>query len=241
MVRHHSPMYGRVVFAITLTVIAAAGWGLYQLGLYNAGFNRHDADEKQMQLEQHVADLQLEKANLRDQVALASRSQQVDKQAYQQVNDNLKSLQQEILELREEVSFYRGIVSPMESSAGIRINRFKVEQTGAENIFHYNMVLTQVLKNDRSVRGKVKLFINGIQNGKPKKLKFKQVSGAKSAYLEFKFRYFQKFEGDIVLPKDFSPLQVLVEVNPHKRKKINSTYQWPKDFSETEKTEAEES
>lgn len=240
MVRHHSPLYGRVVFGIALVIISASGWGLYQLGLYNAGFYQQEAEEQRLKLEEQVTELEQERTNLRDQIALTSRSQQVDKQAYQQVNDNLKSLQQEILELREEVSFYRGIVSPMESEAGIRIDRFKVVPAGMENIFHYNMVLTQVLKNDRSIFGRVSLFINGVQNGKPKKLGFAELSGTNSSYLEFKFRYFQKFEGDLILPKDFSPLQVLVDVDPHRRKKISSTYQWPKDFSEQEKTEVEE-
>jgi len=220
-------MYWRFVILLTILAVAGACWGLYYLGQRNAGYLSDKSEQKIEQLEKHIGLLTNEKLTLRDEVALIERSGQVDKQAYQQVKDNLKSLQQEILELREEVSFYRGIVSPTESSTGIRIERFMVEEVSDSNVYHYEFVLTQVLKNDRTVTGKAKLVFTGIKNDRTVSYNLKDLSSAKSRFLNFKFRYFQKFEGNIVLPKGFSPRQVLVEVDPKRRKKISNTFPWP--------------
>jgi len=220
-------MYWRVVILFTILAVAGACWGLYYLGLRNAGYLTNKSEQKIEQLEKHIGLLTNEKLTLRDEVALIGRSGQVDKQAYQQVTDDLKSLQQEILELREEVSFYRGIVSPTESSTGIRIERFIVEEVNDSNVFHYEFVLTQVLKNDQTVTGKVKLVFTGVKDNSSVSYNLTDLSAAKSRFLNFKFRYFQKFDGDIILPKGFSPRQVLVEVDPKRRKKISNTFPWP--------------
>lgn len=226
-ISHHSPVHQYVSWGLGIFFIVGAGFALYFFGLDEAGFNLIESDQTVERLESHISQLKEDKVLLRDQLALVKRSTQVDTQAYFQVKENLKALQQEILELREEVSFYRGIVAPRESSSGLRIDRLEVTKAAGERLFHYNLVLTQVLKNHRNVSGTVKLLVDGVQDDRPKKLKMRKVSAMKKKYLEFKFKYFQKFEGDLRMPKGFSPRQVIVEVSPRKRKKILGSFDWP--------------
>lgn len=226
-IRHHSPVQHYAVRIISFLVIVVVGFSLYYFGLDKAGFNLLESDETVNRLETQISQLKEDKTDLRDQLALVKRSTQVDGQAYLQVKENLKTLQQEILELREEVSFYRGIVAPRESSSGLRIDRLEITNAAGERLFHYNLVLTQVLKNHRNVSGTVKLFVEGVQNDRPKKLKMRSVSATKKKFLEFKFKYFQKFEGDLRMPEGFLPRQVIVEVSPRKRKKIIGSFEWP--------------
>lgn len=226
-VHHQSPVhyYGARVIAIILVV--AAGFGVYYFGQKTAGYSAAEADDAIERLVTQAAQLKDDKLDLIDQLALVERSTQVDVQAYIQVKGNLKELQQEILELREEVGFYRGIVAPRESSAGLRIDRLEITKATGKRLFHYNLVLTQVLKNHRNVRGTFKLIIEGVQNDRPKKLNMRQVTVAKNKFLEFKFKYFQKFEGDLILPDGFLARKVMVEVSPRKRKKIRGAFDWP--------------
>jgi len=227
VVRQHTAWQHRAFHVFLAVLLVGAGWGLYYLGQHSAGFSMFESKEAEAKLQASINLLEQEKMDLRDQLALVQRASQVDGQAYEQVKSDLKSLQQEILELREEVSFYRGIVAPRESSAGMRIDQFNVDKTSGKGLYHFSLVLTQVIKNKRSTRGVAKFVIEGEQNGRPKKLSLRDVSVDKKKRLEFKFRYFQKLEGDIVLPKGFSPRQVLVEVSPHKKKKIKSSFDWP--------------
>ena len=237
-VQHHSPLHHYGMRILLVLIVLGAGFGLYYFGQKMAGFNVIETEETVAGLQAEINSLKQDKVALRDQLALVERSTQVDSQAYLQVKENLKALQQEILELREEVGFYRGIVAPRESSAGLRIDRIEITKAAGERLFHYNLVLTQVLKNHRNVRGTVKLILEGVQNGRPKKLKMRSISVAKRKFLEFKFKYFQKFEGDLLLPKGFSPRQILVKVKPHKRKEIQGEFDWP--LSDSVKVVAEE-
>jgi len=226
-VHHHSPLHHYSVRVLALIFAISAGFGLFYFGQKTAGFNAAEADDAIERLTAQVSQLKDDKTDLKDQLALIERSIQVDGQAYVQVKKNLKVLQQEILELREEVGFYRGIVAPRESSAGLRIDRLEITKASGKRLFHYNLVLTQVLKNHRNVRGTFKLVIEGVQDDRPKKLKMKSVTVAKNKFREFKFKYFQKFEGDLILPEGFSPRKVTVEVSPRKRKKIRGSFDWP--------------
>ncbi|MDH5378667.1 MAG: hypothetical protein OEX00_10115, partial [Gammaproteobacteria bacterium] len=175
-----------------------------------------------------IGELERENGALRDKVALLDRSKQVDQQAYTQVDDTIKKLQEEILELREEVGFYRGIVSPEESSSGLRVERFKVDQTSNDRLYRYKLVITQVLKNHRMARGEAKITIEGLQGGEPRELSLSSVSTDKKGSLRYRFKYFQKFEGDLMLPDGFSPRSVMVSLDGMgKNKNIEKTFQWP--------------
>lgn len=226
VVRHHAPWQRRIWFSVLSLVLLGAGWGLFYFGQGQAGFNTLRANDTEIRLKGAIASLEEEKVALRDQIALLERSTQMDKQAYSEVDTNLKNLQEEILELREEVSFYRGIVAPLESSAGLRIEKLRIESAGEERLFHFKLVVTQVLKNDRVVTGRADIIIDGLEDGAPKKYTLKDVGVAGKKALDLNFRYFQKFEGDILVPAGFTPRAVEVRVNPKRNKVIKSTYEW---------------
>lgn len=226
VVRHHSPWRHRLIVAASIAGILIAGWGIYVLGQHQAGFDRLSAGETTQKLRDVISQLQAEKEELRTQVALVERSTQMDKQAYTEVDTNLKSLQSEILELREEVSFYRGIVAPKESSTGIRIERLKLDQANDERVYRYNLVITQVLKNDKIVEGVVDVVVTGLQDGRLVQLALDRLATSGRKRLDFQFRYFQRFEGDMLLPEGFSPRTVEISVKPRQRKEVESSFDW---------------
>lgn len=226
VVKHHTPGQRWAMIIGGLVFMVVAGWGLYIWGAEHAGFDRLQASEKKRSLLDTIQHQKRTETELRDKVALLERSAQVDKKAHVDVNDSLKGLQQEILELRGEVSFYRGIVAAKESSAGLRIENLRLAKVAGEGLYHYKLVLTQVLKNHKTVRGRVNVKIEGLLNGKAKKVSLASVSVVGKKKLDFKFRYFQKFEGDIRLGPGFVPRSVHVQVKPRKRKEIISTFDW---------------
>jgi len=213
---------------LAFLLLLGLGGGLFYAGQWYAGYEREQARQTERGLRDALAEFERQNAVLRDRIAVLTRSNEVDRRAYERVGEEFQALQREIAELREEVNFYRGIVSPRENSTGLRVERFELEKApGQERMYHYRLVLTQVLKNQRSVRGTAFFSIEGLQAGKPQVLKLKRIAADKKTSLRFRFRYFQKFEGDIVLPKGFQPRQVTVTIQPHKRKQIRRSYPWP--------------
>lgn len=225
VVQSHRPWRRPLVIAVWLGLVALVIVA-YELGHYQGGHKRLQFAEERERLETALADRAKANRDLREQVTRLERTQAIDSESYQVVRQELKQLQEEILELREEVEFYRGIVSPIERQAGLNIQTFQLERAGEEGLYHFELVMSQVLNNDRYVEGQVKIHLQGVQDGEPASLDFRDISPNDSVGEKFRFRYFQRMEGDIRLPADFMARNVIVEMLPQGRKSISKSFPW---------------
>ncbi len=214
-----------LVVALVVAAVAAAG-ALFELGVYVGGHQRLAAAEREAELERALEEAAGRERRLSERITVLERTKVIDDKAYEEVRDSLLKLQEEILELRQEVEFYRGIVSPAERQAGLSIQSFQLEPAAEEGLYHYELVLTQMLKNDKFVRGTVKIRVEGVQEGEPVSHTFKALTPNNSVRRDFRFRYFQKLEGDVRLPEGFVPRDVVVEMAPKGRKTISRAFPW---------------
>ena len=226
IVRSEQPSWMRIVWGVLAVIVIAFAVGLYMLGEWRGGFNRLTNAHKLNELEQQVTRLTAENREQREQAALAERMELIDREAYGEVRESLMRLQEENLELREQVEFYRGIVSPSERSVGLNVESFKLYSAGEENLFRYELVLTQVLNNDRLVQGAVTLRLQGVSEGELLEKDFRELSPNDSVKEDLRFRYFQRLEGDIRLPDGLMPREVVVLLAPKGRKKVEKTFPW---------------
>jgi hypothetical protein len=227
-VKHHNPWKTRVFILLGLLAIGVGGWSLFDYGRYQAGYDSAEYDLEQLRLVALVDELQDEIEKLREQKAQLERAAQIERQAYNELDTNLKLLQGEILELKEELAFYRGIVSPRDASRGLRLQRFSLEPNGLRS-YRYTVVLTQVLKNDSLASGRVKFLIDGLQGNESKTLDLAALSENSVKELDYRFKYFQNLEGDLVLPKGFKPMRATAQILPGGRQEdmIEKTIDWP--------------
>lgn len=226
VVKSHRPWQRRGIIIGAWLMVATVTVAAYELGHYQAGYKRIEFAAERERLETALAQQAATNARLGEQITILERTQLIDSKAYQSVRDELKLLQGEILELREEVEFYRGIVSPVERQAGLNIQSLNIQSAGEERLYHYDLVMSQVLKNDRYVSGVVKLYLQGVQEGEPQTLEFADLSPNDSVTRNFRFRYFQRMEGDIRLPAGFVPRNVMVEMSPQGRKQVSKSFAW---------------
>lgn len=227
VVREHAPWKQYVLFASLMIVAVLGGYFLYQYGLSRAGHDFSTLIEERDSLRKVIKERNDELASQRDQTVALVRSSEIDKQSYKEVEESLRTLQSEILELKEEVAFYRSIVAPRESAKGLRIQRFKIEPNTKQKSFRYKLVLTQVMNQTNMTRGDIEFSIEGLQEGKPRLLALQEVEAGKQDKIAFRFKYFQNFEGDIVLPKGFVPSRVLLKVLSN-RVTIEKIFDWPR-------------
>lgn len=227
-VKHHNPWKTRVFLLLGLLAIGAGGWSLFDYGRYKAGYDSAESDLERLRLVALVDKLYDEIDQLREQRAQLERAAQIERKAYNELDTNLKVLQGEILELKEELAFYRGIVSPREASRGLRLQRFSMEPNGLRS-YRYTVVLTQVLKNDKLARGRVKLYVEGLQNNEPKTLDLSALSENSVKELDYRFKYFQNLEGELELPSGFRPTRATAQILPGGRQQdmIEKTIDWP--------------
>lgn len=228
VVRPHAP-WRLPVWAILLVLVAVtSGWLLFEYGRASAGYDQKAVAAEQQKARAALDELHQQSIVLRERIAVLERSGQVDQQAYTTVKDELKQLQDEIGELKAELEFYRGIVTPADGVSGLRIQAVKLTGKGRRQ-WRYSLVLTQVLQNAAIVQGQVSLALEGLQSGAPRKLALSDLSRDSGGSLRFRFKYYQNLEGELQLPEGFEPRTVLIDVTPSTGgyKNFSHSVAWP--------------
>lgn len=211
-----------IILAVALLVFAGF---IYNYGLDRAGFERQSAEHTQQTLQDETRKLRDENQELKESLARAQRTIQMDQAAYQDLDKSLKASAQEIVKLREELNFYRNIISPADKKSGLRIQNLYIEPTGGMNQYRYKLVLIQALKHERIIQGRVILEISGMQVGEDTLLRF-PAGGAKPIPVNFK--YFQDIEGKLELPRNFQPKRVKIYITGSDGTSLaEAAYAWP--------------
>lgn len=211
--------------SIMTAAVLAAGW-IYNYGLSTAGFERSSAAQEQQRLQEEIQRRTAENEELRDSLARAQRSVQMNETAFQELERALKVSAQEIVTLREELNFYRNIISPVDKKSGLRIQNLHVQPVGtAANRYRYKLVLIQALKHDRTISASASIEIAGVQEGEDSVV---SIPGPQDRAIKVNFRYFQDIEGQFDLPQGFKPRRITVNVTPARgAQAVEESYPWP--------------
>ncbi|MEO0424888.1 MAG: DUF6776 family protein [Pseudomonadota bacterium] len=180
-------------------------------------------------LVQQAREREQDNQRLRRELANLTTSRGVERQAQEEVRAMLVDLERQVQSQREELDFYRTIVSPDDGVAGLRIQDFRVRPGAEGSVYHLQLVLVQAAKHDKPVAGNVEFTIEGVASGRPAVLKAQELAGAESVQsLAFSFRYFKDLEQNVVLPPDFIPDRVVVEVSPEDDpdRAIRQSFDW---------------
>jgi len=210
-------------------LIVVFGYLVFEFGRIQANYNIVDAAAERQGFEDRIEDLQAEIAGLNEQVVLLETNREIKKEAYKEVEAGLMDLQAKIQEQKAAIAFYRGIVSPTDGAAGLRVQDLKLTRGSVERAYNVRLVLLQSLKHDRKVSGDVKLTVIGDQGGAEARIEFAQLSPADASKgWPFSFRYFQDFDREIILPDGFTPERIDIEVLSKTRSidSIEETFAW---------------
>lgn len=191
-----------------LASLALVGWGTFHWtqGRFSGALD--DAE----QLEQDASSLREANTTLKQQVSVLGRSDQVSREALNQLQADLAARDEEIAGLRADVVFYERLVGGTAQRKGLSIHSVSFEP-GADGDHHFTVTLTQNLKKSGATKGSVTLAIEGVQAGKLTRLDWNALrQQADAEPLAFEFRYFQQVEGSVMLPAQFTPHRVLVRV-----------------------------
>ena len=228
---HHGTNTGRVyaIRAVLLAVLVGAGYLLFEFGRIQAGYDIVAAADERKAYEVIIEGLENEITGLNEQIALLETHGDIDAEAYKEVESSLVELQAKIQEQQDAIAFYRGIVSPADGKAGLRVQDFRLARGSEEREYKIRLVLVQAMKHDRKVSGDVKLSIAGVEGGVEKSYEYAQLLPAEGKRdWAFSFRYFQDFDRMVVLPDGFTPERVTVQVQSRTRsiESIEESFSW---------------
>lgn len=181
----------------------------------------------------------LEKSNgqLKDQVALAKRNAEAESVAIREMKTMMREKDAEMLQLTQELHFYRTLYSPDADQRAVQLKAFRLHAGTDAGQFGYRLVLTGMPKRKEKVSGVIGLSVAGEQHGDAKELVFEAARGAsKDEALRFSFRYFQEISGSLSLPEDFEPssIQVALLRDGRKNKPVVASFNWDEVYEQNE-------
>lgn len=212
---------------IMLGVIALLLWAAFMYGQRVAGYDKSEAIGYIEGLEQQIVDLRVQNTESQRQAAMLERNSTIDDGASDQLKISLTEAQEEVLELKKELAFYKSIIAPGESKRSLMIQTIQLK-TDVNGDHQYKIMVSQRGRNDNFARGSIDVTIGGSEAGQVKVIKLSDVSKDAKNPIGFSFKYFQKFEGSMTLPATFQPEYMRVKVKPRSSKidPIDEQFAW---------------
>ena len=187
----------------------------YELGRLDGGYSFLDQRRERESLTAEIADRDRTIDDLQRTIAILETSQDIDRETYAQVEVNLDELQARIQAQEEELAFYRGIISPEDGVAGLRVQTLELRPIETAGGYVLHLVLVQAITHDRRVSGTVSFDIAGTLDGDEVHYSLGDlVTDDTATTLGYSFRYFQDLQRELVLPDGFRPSELLMQIRP---------------------------
>lgn len=209
--------------------ILVAAYLTFELGRIQAGYNVIDVAAEMDAYEERIEDLKDETLALNEEIRMLETHRAIDRAAYREVEESLAGLQRKIQEQRDAIGFYRGIISPDQGGAGLRVQELTLTQGNTDREYYLNLVLVQVMQHDQTVRGDVEFSLEGSQDGEVATYTLEQlVPEDGDSGWPFSFRYFQTFDRQLILPDGFAPEKVHIEVRSNTKSiaSVSQSFLW---------------
>ena len=201
--RGRLPAWGFLLSALGVGLLLGAGLAWW-LGRPAAGTPeaRLAETEQRMRAQQSVI------AELQQRVSTLTRSDQISRDANQDVQGMLAEKDEQIASLRADVAFYERFVGSGGQRKGLSVHsaQFEPEAGGS---WRYQVIVTQSLNRGALSQGQMRFDVEGVKDGRLTTVKWdelQQTPGAPGQ--EDAFRYFQRLTGSLVLPAGFTPQRV---------------------------------
>lgn len=216
----HPPSRFRIVprepsrrrFALTLVVLAwgasvAAAW---IVATYTAAPRLSHATERLRQVERQLDKNKDQLRSLSQREATLAVSDRISRAANTEIQATLAERDEEIAGLRADVAFYERLVGSTSQRKGLNVHlaEFAVEPGGT---WQYQIMLTQNLNRAAISQGQMRFSVEGVRNGQLATVGWDELHQKPAAAgQEYSFRYFQQLNGNVMLPRDFTPQRVKV-------------------------------
>lgn len=229
VVIRHRPVYRlrRTMILLAFTVVAAIAG--YAAGMAQGGFRFSSAEASNEQLAQELRSLRDQFRTARQNLVNLERGRAIDEQALREARNTIVGLETRISELEADLTFYRNIMAPSETSKGLQVDSFTLASARGDNTYRFKMVLTQVGNNNSFIAGQVAVNIIGRLDGEKEVIALRDLSDdIEDLGVRFRFRYFQDVEGTLNLPQGFEPyeIQVVAQAQGRNASQAERTFDW---------------
>lgn len=205
----YRPVFRWSMRLLGLGLVVAIVAGSYFTGHFEGTSAQQQAITELSRLRQEIVAVRKSADEHRQQVANLKLGSEVDRQASEGVRTEVIELKAQIAALEEDITFYKGLMSPTANRRGLTIGSVNIVETDRPKQYRYKLVLQQLATNHQLLNGYLTVKVAGRQNGQPVTLSLKDLND-KINYdrIKLRFKYFQNFTGEMALPEGFEPIHI---------------------------------
>lgn len=208
IVEHHP--WRRVLGVILLSAaVVAAVLFSYQFGhkVGMAGQEKALSEVSRLQNELNSSRAQAEE--LQQRVTNLSMGAQIDRQASEDVRQEVIELKDQLAQMEEENSFYRNLMAPSGNNRGLTFGAVEVVDTDKPREYSFKVVMQQLATNHTLLNGSLTYTVVGKLNGVDATFSLSQLSeDVSTESIRLRFKYFQTVQGTMSLPQGFEPERI---------------------------------
>lgn len=177
-----------------------------------------------------------ENNELRERLLMLEQNNKVDKQAAALLQEKLIDSQEEIFQLRKDLEFYQGIINTTDEANSPGVHGIRIKRLTHAHGYRLELIFLNIGNTDKIVEGTVDVVLEGIFDSSVKRLSLSDLSLDDDRAYNIKFRNFQRFENNFILPENFEPQRVFVTLYLQAQDEVGfeKVFDWP----ETNKREA---
>lgn len=218
VIRTHAPMRRRLILGGALLLAVMGAYILYELGRFDAGYDRLAVAQERRQLEVTIERLEKTNQALRTRLAELETIRISRNRERSEVARTIGELQAQVAQQTQELAFYRGIVTQGPDAPELKIQQLRIVATEVPGRFRVRLTIVHMARPERSVSGAMVLQVEGDAAGEggAASLDHEKLTG-KGREQPFSFRYFESFDQEVVIPEGFRPERLTVEVRSSRK------------------------
>jgi len=215
-----------IVAGVLLGVFAL--YVVYELGRYNAGYDRQAVAQQRTELEVRIEHLERANRELRTRLAESDTVGAGRAREQAETARTIGDLQAQVARQSQELAFYRGVVAQGAASLGVKIEQLRITAGAHPASYVVHMSLVRSGRADTPVTGNVQMSLDGTAAQGARTLDLATLTAGRQRELRYNFRYLESFDQELSLPPSFKPERLNVEVSSGRRDvaPLSQTFLW---------------
>jgi len=228
VVWRRAPALRITLYSLGVLIALLAFYIVYELGRYNAGYDRQAAAQQRGELAVQIEHLEKANREMRTKLAEADTIRVGRAREQAQVARDIGELQAQVGRQSQELAFYRGVVAQSATALGVKIEQLRISAGARPNEYTVRMALVRSGRAESEASGTVQMSLDGTLGGAARTLDLAALTGGRQREVRFGFRYFQDFAQDLTLPPGFKPDHLAVAVQSSRKDvaPLSQTFLW---------------
>jgi hypothetical protein len=217
-VRRHAPTRRIILISTVVLMGLFTLYVVYELGRYNAGYDRLAVAQQRTEQEVEIERLQKTNHELRTKLAELDTIRIGRAREQAEVARTIGDLQAQVARESQELAFYRGVVTQGAAEIGVKVGQVRVSAGHKPGQFMVHLALVRSGRPDSVVTGTLGVIVDGGTAEKSDEpLDLPALTQGKLRELTFNFRFYQNFDQEIMIPAGFKPEHLAVEVHSSRK------------------------